>query len=132
MKKNIKKYSLILFILLVALLVMKCPIEMTFGIPCPGCMMTTAFYYLIQLEFETALYFNPAIYLLLIIFLPLVISYFKDRILFTKLLWVTFILWGMIYLYRMVTIFPNYPMSYVEENTISKVRGIYESIISKW
>lgn len=132
MKKNIKRYCLILFILLVALLVVKCPIETTFGIPCPGCMMTTAFYYLIQFDFETAFYFNPAIYLLLIMFLPLVYSYFKDRNLFIKLLWIIFILWGMIYLYRMATIFPNYPMSYVEENTITKVRGIYESIISKW
>ena len=102
------------------------------GIPCPGCMMTTALYYFIQFDFKSAYYFNPAIYLLLIMFIPLAYSYSRNKSLFNKLLWVTLILWGMIYLYRMITIFPEFPMVYVEENVISKMRGIYESIINKW
>ena len=131
MEKHIKKYCL-LFIILIGALLLKCPIETMFGIPCPGCMMTTAFYYLIQFDFKSAFYFNPAIYLLVIMFVPLVYSYIKNKDVFNQLLWITLILWGMIYLYRMITVFPNFPMSYVEDNGISKMRGIYESIINKW
>lgn len=132
MGKHIKKYSLILILVVVALFVMECPIQAITGIPCPGCMMTTALYYFIQFDFKSAYYFNPAIYLLLIMFIPLAYSYYRNKSLFNKLLWVILVLWGMIYLYRMITIFPEFPMVYVEENVISKMRGIYESIINKW
>ena len=132
MGKHIKKYCLILILVVVALFVMECPMQATIGIPCPGCMMTTALYYFIQFDFKSAYYFNPAIYLLLIMFIPLAYSYYRNKSLFNKLLWVILVLWGMIYLYRMITIFPEFPMVYVEENVISKMRGIYESIINKW
>ena len=132
MEKHIKKFSFILILVIIALLVMECPIQTMIGIPCPGCMMTTALYYLVQFDFKSAYYFNPAIYLLLIMFIPLVYSYYRNKSLFNKLLWNTLVLWGMIYLYRMITIFPEFTMVYVEENVISKMRGIYESIINKW
>jgi len=132
MEKYIKKFSFILILVVVALFVMKCPMQTMIGIPCPGCMMTTALYYFIQFDFKSAYYFNPAIYLLLIMFIPLAYSYYRNKSLFNKLLWVTLVLWGIIYFYRMITIFPEFPMVYVEENVISKMRGIYESIINKW
>lgn len=132
MEKHIKKFSFILILVIIALLVMECPIQTMFGIPCPGCMMTTALYYLVQFDFKSAYYFNPAIYLLLIMLIPLVYSYYRNKSLFNKLLWITLVLWGMIYLYRMITIFPEFPMVYVEENSISKMRSIYESIINQW
>ena len=132
MEKHIKKFSFILILVIIALLVMECPIQTMIGIPCPGCMMTTALYHLVQFDFKSAYYFNPAIYLLFIMLIPLVYSYYRNKSLFNKLLWITIVLWGMIYLYRMITIFPEFPMVYVEENSISKMRGIYESIINKW
>ena len=132
MKKHINQVCLILVIIFAVLFLMKCPVETMLGIPCPGCMMTTALYYLIQFDFKNAFYFNPAIYLLILMFIPLVVSYYRNKSLFIKLLWITLILWGMIYVYRMITIFPDFPMPYVENNVITKVRVIYESIISKW
>ena len=86
MEKHIKKFSFILILVIIALLVMECPIQTMIGIPCPGCMMTTAFYYFIQFDFKSAYYFNPAIYLLLIMFIPLVYSYYRNKSLFNKLL----------------------------------------------
>ena len=56
MEKVIKKFSFILLIVLFAIFVLKCPIETFTGIPCPGCMMKTALYYLVQLDFEKAFY----------------------------------------------------------------------------
>lgn len=130
--KKLIKIIVVGLIGVVVLILWKCPFETITGIPCPGCMMTTAFYYLIQFDFEKAFYFNPVIYLLVLMFIPLVYSYYKNKKLFNKILGFTLVLWGMIYIYRMITIFPNYPMAYVENNLIQKVSEIYESIINKW
>lgn len=99
----------------------KCPIERFIGIPCPGCMMTTAAYYLIQFDFEKAFYFNPAIFLLLVMSFPLLYTYQKNKKLFQALLSITLCIWAGIYLYRMLTIFPEYPMPYVHENTLAEL-----------
>lgn len=97
-----------------------CPFQHLTGIPCPGCMMTTALYYLIQFDFETAFYFNPAIYILIVG----TVSYFfaRNHKKVQKIIVIlTIISWLGIYFYRMITIFPNYPMHYVEENRIHQI-----------
>ena len=50
MSKKIIKVTGVVFVLLLFLLFIGvyCPIQKIFGIPCPGCNMTTSLYYLIQ------------------------------------------------------------------------------------
>ena len=117
-----KKFISSLLIILLIFMFWKCPFEFTFGIPCPGCMMTTAAYYLIQLDFKKAYFFNPVIYLLVIMLIPLLYTYKRNQALFSKLLSFTLIVWLIIYIYRMMTIFPNYPMSFVEENIMNYLK----------
>lgn len=124
MKKKLSDFLIFIFLLLFAIIFVPCPVEKIFGIPCPGCMMTTAFYYLIQLDFQAAFYFNPVIYLLLIMVLPLAVSYRKNKKIFQKLLILTVTVWLGVYIYRMIHVFPNYPMPYVEKNLLSEIINI--------
>lgn len=125
MKKNISNIVLVTIILF-ALITWQCPIEKITGIPCPGCMMTTAFYYLVQFDLKTAFYFNPVIYLLVIMAFPLWISYKKNKKIFQYLLAFTLFIWLGIYCIRMLTIFPNFPMQYVEDNLIAKIINLFK------
>lgn len=124
MKKSIINLLLVI-VILVVLFMWQCPFERITGIPCPGCMMTTAAYYLLRLDFEKAFYFNPVIYLLVVMSIPLIYTYFKNRKWFRRLLILTLAIWFGIYIYRMITIFPDYPMPYVEDNLIAHIlKGI--------
>lgn len=124
MKKSIINLLLVI-VILVVLFMWQCPFERITGIPCPGCMMTTAAYYLLRLDFEKAVYFNPVIYLLVVMSIPLIYTYFKNRKWFRRLLTLTLAIWLGIYIYRMITIFPDYPMPYVEDNLIARIlKGI--------
>ena len=124
MKKSIINLLLVI-VILVVLFMWQCPFERITGIPCPGCMMTTAAYYLLHLDFEKAFYFNPVIYLLVVMSIPLIYTYFKNRKWFRRLLTLTLAIWLSIYIYRMITIFPDYPMPYVEDNLIARIlKGI--------
>ena len=124
MKKSIINLLLVI-VILVVLFMWQCPFERITGIPCPGCMMTTAAYYLLHLDFEKAFYFNPVIYLLVVMSIPLIYTYFKNRKWFRRLLILTLAIWLGIYIYRMITIFPDYPMPYVEDNLIARIlKGI--------
>ena len=124
MKKSIINLLLVI-VILVVLFMWQCPFERITGIPCPGCMMTTAAYYLLCLDFEKAFYFNPVIYLLVVMSIPLIYTYFKNRKWFRRLLTLTLAIWFGIYIYRMITIFPVYPMPYVEDNLIARIlKGI--------
>ena len=42
-----------------------CPMERIFGIPCPGCNMFSAIYWLWKGNLSAAWYFHPAVFLLL-------------------------------------------------------------------
>lgn len=103
-----------------------CPIQQIFGIPCPGCGMTTALYYFIQGRFQEAYFFNPAFYLLLLFCLISGLGWLRNqKFLYSKswqlLFWLFMIMWIGIWLYRMCTIFPEWPMIYLEENLLHKL-----------
>ena len=124
MKKSITNFLLVI-VIFVVFFMWQCPFERITGIPCPGCMMTTAAYYLLCLDFEKAFYFNPVIYLLVLMFFPLLYTYIKDRKWFKRLLTLTLVIWMSIYVYRMIMVFPKYPMAYVEDNLIARlIKGI--------
>lgn len=103
-----------------------CPIQQIFGIPCPGCGMTTALYYFVQGRFQEAYFFNPAFYLLLLFCLYSGIGWLMNHnFLYSKgwqlSFWLFMIIWFGIWLYRMCTIFPEWPMIYFEENLFHKL-----------
>lgn len=58
----------------------QCPIQTTFGIPCPGCNMTTALYYLLHGDIKSAWFFHPAVFLLMVsMIIVLVLQLFQKE-----------------------------------------------------
>lgn len=93
-----------------------CPIEHILGIPCPGCNMFTAFYWLSKGNFALSWYYHPLAVPCLLYLIVIFIGYVKDGEAFlyrrfTKGITIAFFtLLGIVYLIRMLTIFPQAPM----------------------
>lgn len=107
-----------------------CPIEHIIGIPCPGCNMFTALYWLlIKLDMQTAYYFHPAVFALVayVVILFLCYAYYHtwEKVIKNKyiiVLGVVFIIFlAGIYVYRMMTIFPNEPMMFNHDAFLPKL-----------
>lgn len=105
-----------------------CPIEHIFGIPCPGCNMFTALYWLfIKGDISTAQYFHPAVFpfLLYVVFVGALFIRYRDRVVSTSLFRIASIVFIVIllgvYVYRMIAIFPNPPMQFNHDALIVKV-----------
>lgn len=59
MKKKVIIISILLIIFILLLLgIYKCPIKLIFGISCPLCGMTRAFFYAMQFNFKKAFYYH--------------------------------------------------------------------------
>ena len=56
-----------------------CPIERIFGIPCPGCNMFSAIYWLCKGNLSAAWYFHPAVFLLLPYAAMCVVLFVRNR-----------------------------------------------------
>lgn len=95
-----------------------CPIENIIGIPCPGCNMFTAMYWFLNGNFELAYFFHPGVYLLVPYVVFMGIYYVKkgdqliDSKMFKYITTIFFICLILIYIGRMIFVFPNYPMQY--------------------
>ena len=86
-----------------------CLISIITGFPCPGCGMTRAFVNLLTFHFKDAFYWSPSIFL----WVPLLIYGILNR----YLLCITGIITIIIYIVRMITLYPdNAPMVYYENN----------------
>ena len=116
-------YGCIVFI---AVIVMDnwCLIERIFGIPCPGCNMFTAIYWLIcRGNITYANYYHPMVIPLLVYCLLCFLLFLYQKAAFLdcrafKIMSCIFIVMFIgVWIYRMVTIFPNSPM-YYNENAI--------------
>ncbi len=57
----------------------RCPIQLVFGIPCPGCGMTRAAFALLRLDFAKAFYWHPMIYPLAIGLAGAMFVYLKEE-----------------------------------------------------
>lgn len=102
-----------------------CPIQEITGIPCPGCGMSTAFYYFVQGRFQEAYFFNPAFYVLLVFAFISGVGWLKNRqflqsTLWRWLFWLVMLIWFCIWLLRMIYIYPNWPMIYMEDNLLQR------------
>ena len=104
------KIGLVLFALVfIFLFDWVCPIERMFGIPCPGCNMTTAVYWLfIKHDLSIALYYHA---LLPLTILLLVMAFLHPSRIKTWL-WIWALAMIIYWIYRMIFIFPNAPMTY--------------------
>lgn len=107
----------------------KCPIEYIIGIPCPGCNMTTALYYLlIKHNLKLALFYHPLVIVCVIYFLILLFSVIKYKKLDNKIskviTWIGVILLIIVYVYRMCTVFPNYPMVINKDGLLIKLLNL--------
>ncbi len=104
-----------------------CPIENIIGIPCPGCNMFTAVYWLFHGNFELAYFFHPGVYLLVPYVVFMGISYVKKgNQLFTSKICkyvtaIVFICFMLIYIGRMISVFPDYPMQYNTEAVLYQI-----------
>lgn len=80
--RMIKGTAVLVLLFLAALFFsVECPIQAWFHIPCPGCHMTTAVYWLLQGDVETACYFHPGVFFLIpymILTVYLYVRYSKD------------------------------------------------------
>lgn len=128
--KFIKKNYIILLLFLsyvsitYILKIPNCLTKATFGLPCPACGLTRAGFSVLRLDFRSAIFYNPCIFLLPFVMWVIVFKekkiegkLYKSRIFWTIILTI-FI--G-VYLYRMFTVYPNYPLDYLENNLISRI-----------
>lgn len=103
--------AIVVLLLFVLFMGTNCPVQSIFGIPCPGCNMTTSLYYLIQGNIESSIYYH-AMLIPTFVFGAFVL-FFKWK---KKQKWVERFLWMwigcmvMYYIYRMLFIFPEIPM----------------------
>jgi hypothetical protein len=103
-----------------------CIFKHTLGIPCPGCGMTRAFIHLFHLDIEGALYYHPLFFLVPIIFgiflfrkkIPFFEKLCKNNYLIGSILGLFLI----VYLYRMIVLFPSTPpMDYNEQSVAANI-----------
>ena len=131
---NIHKTKLFQYIVLFGLLFlfvrrMGCPLQKFCGLPCPGCNMSTALYYVFHLDFKKALFYHPLVFVLLLcigIGIRLYSKYQSLEHRYIRILVYGFVVVFLgVYVYRMITIFPNVPMVYVQDNFIYKLYTLF-------
>ena len=141
---DLKKYAPLILSIITACIINQlifhkiCPIAIFTGFPCPGCGITRAFYYLITLRWHKALTMNPCIFLWII----LIIILFINRYILTKkfttktintLLIATGIVSILIYIFRMINMYPNIePLTYYNNNILHNIHYIATKIISNF
>ena len=92
-----------------------CPIQKIFGIPCPGCNMTTALYYLLHGNVKASLWYH-AMLLPTLITIGLIFYFRNQKEKVKWILWIWVALMLLYYVYRMIYIFPQAPMVYDSKN----------------
>lgn len=99
-----------------------CPIEHIVGIPCPGCNMFSACYWLlIKGNIAIAQYYHPAVlpFLLYCGIVGIVYCFHKENFTQSRIFKISSVLFLCVfigvYVYRMYTIFPDIPMGFNEQ-----------------
>lgn len=138
-KQDMKSVSWLLLAVTLFMFVMNrvlggiCPIKLLTGIPCPGCGMTRALFYLFAGNWMLSFQMHPlaAVWVVFGLYLALMRYWYrkKPKGLLLMLIILCTAMFG-VYLYRMLTIFPNLePMTYGNKNGI--LRPLITQILSE-
>lgn len=104
-----------------------CVFQIVWGYPCPGCGLLHAGFYALTFQFEKAVESNPCIFIWIPLILCAMYCYVTDRmrskwltafLIFTSLITIAF------YIYRMLTVFPEFPMVYYSGNLMSRMHAL--------
>ena len=76
-KKIFKAAMTLAVVFVLILLLYHCPFSYLFGLSCPGCGMTRAFFSLLQLRFAEAFYYHPLFPLVILLALGYSLIYFR-------------------------------------------------------
>ena len=110
-----------------------CPQLIITGIPCAGCGMTRAIYYILTGHFQRGMDLNPAAPLWIIWFMLGAIERYvigRNRKWILYLLACVCVVTLLIYVYRMSTQFPSYPpLTYYKRNLLSKYCTFYHNLL---
>lgn len=112
-----------------------CPFLLTTGLPCPGCGMSRAVFFVFTFQFSRAWLMNPVAFLWAILIVLFVIyRYILGRS--VKKLRMPLIIVLMLtigyYFYRMIMIYPSYPpMVYRRNNLLEKIFPFYRDLVKK-
>jgi hypothetical protein len=110
-----------------------CPMLLVTGLPCPGCGMSRAIFFVLTMQFSRAWAMNPIAFLwVLIIFRFLLLRYVLGKSVKKLQLLLIIILFATIgyYMYRMVAVFPSFPpMVYRNQNVFATIFPEYEKLI---
>lgn len=109
-----------------------CPLEHIFGIPCPGCHMFTALYWLLfRGDVATALFFHPAVLVFVGYMVCCGILYLRYRqAMMTKKSFQTITIIFLciflgVYVYRMIMVFPEYPMEFNSQALLMRMIHLF-------
>lgn len=128
---NVKKIGTVIALVIAVFFLYEtwCPFEQIIGIPCPGCNMLSALYHLCLLDVQTALFFHPLIIVFCIYALIEFALYLKYKTLYTKaakyIRIIFFTLLFIVYIYRMMFVYPNYPMTYNEHSIFNTIFNLF-------
>ncbi len=104
-----------------------CVFQIMWGYPCPGCGLLHAGFYALTFQFEKAIESNPCIFLWIPLILCAMYCYVTGKLrskwLMTFLI-VTAVITIVFYIYRMLTVFPNFPMVYYSGNLAARMRTL--------
>ena len=94
-----------------------CPINLVFGVPCPGCGLTRAFILFFQGDFGGAFAMHPLFVTLpaiaIVCFAAFIFPRFARSRVFTAFCLITVCAFIGVYIYRMITVFPSRePLAY--------------------
>lgn len=139
-RQDIYNFRHVVLILIIYYIVVRtitgkfCPSVIITGLPCPGCGMTRATIFLLTGQFARAARINPAIFLWAAFAVYAVVQrYIRGRKVkgATWLLTVIALLMIGLYIYRMVTVFPNRPpMSITRGSLLSNLIPLYEEFLN--
>lgn len=113
-----------------------CPMVILTGLPCPGCGMTRAMFFLVTGRLGRAVWMNP----MSIPVACLMLYFLWNRYILGKkakgivpLIGIAAVLLVVVYLWRMYCFFPNrVPYVYTEYNALTRIFPFYEQILHEW
>lgn len=132
--KRIKDFIIICSIIILILIFnTKCIFKSIIGIPCPGCGLTRAWISFIEGDIPKAFYWHP-LFLMIPILAILIFLYFKGSLIKYRryiliLIMIIVSLYLVIYVVRMINLFPNIePLDYNNQSFINRLIYYIKSI----